>query len=117
MKINPKLTPGRIRVLEFLEKNPGHFAHGEGAATLHCLQLGWADYARNDRDDIIGQHLTDQGRAILSAHRLAQIAKPNPIICHHDCFLGCKMPQDCKATNSNSVASMQRSGIEGANHA
>ena len=78
MKLNPTPTPPRIRVLEFLEKNPGQFAHGEGAATLHCLQLGWADYARNDRGDIIGQHLTDQGRAILSAHRLAQIQKPTP---------------------------------------
>ena len=97
MKLNPTPTPPRIRVLEFLEKNPGQFAHGEGAATLHCLQLGWADYARNDRGDIIGQHLTDQGRAILSAHRLAQIPKSQPA--------------------TPPVASMQRSGIEGAHHA
>ena len=97
MKLNPTPTPPRIRVLEFLEKNPGQFAHGEGAATLHCLQLGWADYARNDRGDIIGQQLTDQGRAILSAHRLAQIPKSQPA--------------------TPPVASMQRSGIEGAHHA
>ena len=93
MKINPKLTPGRIRVLEFLEKNPGQMVTHCGKARFYVMRLGWTDWARNDRGVIIGEQLTDQGRAILSAHRLAQIPKPQ------------------RATPP--VASMQRSGIEG----
>lgn len=79
MKTRSTLTPTRVRALEFLEKNPGHFAPYFGNARRQLIELGWVDWAKNDRDQIIGQQLTDLGRATLAAHRIAKIPKPQPI--------------------------------------
>lgn len=90
------LTPGRLRVLEHIERNPNTWAPCFGPAKNQCFKLGWIMTNKNEKNEIIGQTLTDKGRLALKAHRATQSAKPNPIICHHDCFLGCKLPATCQ---------------------
>ena len=89
-KLNSTLTVGRLYVLKHVRDNPGYSANGWGTCIADCWKLGWIDAAKNDQGQMIGHQITDAGTAILSAHELSQIRKPTP------------------------VASMQRSGIEGA---
>lgn len=92
MTLKPTPTPARLAVLKHVRDHPGHWPPRHGTACNHCWKLGWIEPARNARKEIIGLQITDTGRAILSAHELSQIRKPTP------------------------VASMQRSGVEGATH-
>lgn len=69
-------TNARINVLKHVSDHPGHWASGYGVAVNHCWQLGWLDAAKNAQGQMIGHQITDAGRAILSAHQLAEIAKP-----------------------------------------
>ena len=73
---NPTLTPARLSVLKQVRDHPGHWASGFGV--IHCWKLGWIDAAKNDQGPMIGHQITDAGRAILSAHELSQIRKPEP---------------------------------------
>jgi hypothetical protein len=90
--LKPTLTPARLSVLKNVRDHPGHWASGFGVAVNQCWKLGWIDAAKNIQGQMIGHQITDAGRAILSAHELSHIRKPQP------------------------AASMQRSGIEGATH-
>lgn len=92
----PRVTPARLRVLEHLESNPNTWAPRFGTANNACFKLGWIAIAKNDKNQITGQALTEKGRLALKTYRATQSAKPNPIICHHDCFLGCKLPATCQ---------------------
>jgi hypothetical protein len=104
--INPTLTQARLSVLKQVRDHPGHWASGFGVAVIHCWKLGWIDAAKNGQGQMIGHQITVAGKAILTQHELIAFALSytNKTLISDKIF-------------AEPVASMQRSGIEGSQHA